>query len=70
MYPMGMCELCKNLNNNFQRRQKLNLEIKMSGITCVSPADFWVLTCLMISSIMVAYIKSSIDALGCYVSDN
>ena len=40
MYPMGMCELCKNLNNNFQRRQKLNLEIKMSGITCVSPADF------------------------------
>ena len=40
MYPMGMCELCKNLNNNFQRRQKLNLEIIMSGKTCVSPAEF------------------------------
>jgi hypothetical protein len=40
---------------NFQRPHKLNLEIMMSGKTCVSPADFWVLTCLMISSIMVAF---------------
>ena len=40
MIPLGMCALCKNLNNNFQRPHKLNLEIMMSGKTCVSPADF------------------------------
>jgi hypothetical protein len=40
MIPLGMCALCKNLNNNFQRPHQLNLEIMMSGKTCVSPADF------------------------------
>jgi len=40
LYALGMCSLCKNLNNNFRRRRKLNLETMMSGKTCVTPADF------------------------------
>jgi hypothetical protein len=33
IYRMGMCELCKNFNNNFQIQQKLNLEKIMPGKT-------------------------------------